>query len=471
MTSPPTSSTPPPRQQTDSPAAPSVPARNRVPFVALITSYTISVAGTSMSAIAIPWLVLTTTGSAAKTGLVAFAETAAYVAAQMLAGPIVDRVGLRRSFVVGDIAAAVAMGAIPLVYAVGGLTLAALLALVACAGAVRGAADCANSALVPTTAEAGGVPLERAASLNTGANRMALLVGAPLGGTLVTLIGSSSVVGIDAATFAVAAVMMAVWVRVPGSERPLAADAGSDTSPDTNPDISSDTDSDASPDTNAETGRRRGPFAFVRDYGRDLNSGLRFVRGDRLLLGIITMVAVANLLDQGMAVVMLPVWVHQRIGSAGALGLLTGAMGLGALLGNLVSAWLGPRLARRPLYSVGFLLSGAPRFAVVAFASTVSPVLVAFLVGEFFGGSLNSVIGATAYERIPEHLRARVLGAVRASAWVGIPFGSLFGGYAVEAWGIRNALLAFGAAYLITTLAPFVFPSWSQMRRPAPAAT
>lgn len=462
-----TSSTPPPHQQADSPSTPSAPTRSRVPFIALITSYTVSVAGTSMSAIAIPWLVLTTTGSAAKTGLVAFAETAAYVAAQMLAGPIVDRVGLRRSFVVGDIAAAVAMGAIPLIYAVGGLTLAALLALVACAGAVRGAADCANSALVPTTAEAGGVPLERAASLNTGANRMALLIGAPLGGALVSLIGSSAVVGIDAATFAAAAAMMAIWVRVPGSERPApAADAGSDTDSD-----NSLASSPSADDADAQTDRRRGPFALLRNYSRDLNSGLRFVRGDRLLLGIITMVAVANLLDQGMAVVMLPVWVHQRIGSAGALGLLTGAMGLGALLGNLVSAWLGPRLARRPLYSVGFLLSGAPRFAVVAFASTVSPVLVAFLVGEFFGGSLNSVIGATAYERIPEHLRARVLGAVRASAWVGIPFGSLLGGYAVEAWGIRNALLVFGAAYLITTLAPFIFPSWAQMRRPAPSAT
>jgi MFS family permease len=446
---PPSPSTP-QQQQTATSTPPSAPTRRRAPFIALITSYTISVAGTSMSAIAIPWLVLTTTGSAGKTGLVAFAETAAYVVAQMLAGPIVDRVGLRRSFVVGDVAAAIAMGAIPLMYALGGLSLGALLALVACAGTVRGAADCANSALVPTTAEAGQVPLERAASLNSGANRMALLLGAPLGGALVTFIGSPAVVGIDAATFAVAAAIMAIWVRVPGPERSAAA-------------------ADTSAETSQPSGR--GPLALLRNYSQDLTAGLRFLRGDRLLLGIITMVAAANLLDQGLSVVMLPVWVHQRIGSAGALGLLTGAMGLGALAGNLISAWLGPRLARRPLYSVGFLVSGAPRFAVVAFAATLSPVLVAFLVCEVFGGSLNSVIGATSYERIPEHLRARVLGAVRASAWVGIPFGALLGGYSVEAWGIRDALLAFGALYLITTLAPFVFPSWAQMRRPAPATT
>jgi hypothetical protein len=44
-----------------------------------------------MSAIGVPWLVLTTSGSAAKTGVVAFAQMGAYVLTQFLAGPIVDR--------------------------------------------------------------------------------------------------------------------------------------------------------------------------------------------------------------------------------------------------------------------------------------------------------------------------------------------------------------------------------------------
>jgi len=44
------------------------------------------------------------TGSAAKTGLVAFAQMTPYVAAQALTGPLVDRVGLRWSFVWGNLA-------------------------------------------------------------------------------------------------------------------------------------------------------------------------------------------------------------------------------------------------------------------------------------------------------------------------------------------------------------------------------
>ncbi|GIH14766.1 MFS transporter [Rugosimonospora africana] len=408
--------------------------RRRTPFVALIGSYVISVAGTSMSAVAIPWMVLTTTGSAAKTGLVAFAEMAPYVAAQALAGPLVDRAGLRRSFVVGNAVAAVAVGAIPLMSAAHALTLPVLLGLVALAGGVRGAADTANSALVPTTATAAGMALERAAGLNSGANRTALLLGAPLAGALVTLAGSPVVVAIDAATFAVAAAIGAIWVRVPRT----------------------------APATNEADG------SGLRRYGRDLAAGLRFIRTDRLLLGIITMVAVTNLLDQGLSEVMLPVWVRDTVGSAGALGLLAGIGGLGSVLGNLFGAWLGPRLSRRALYSVGYLVGGAPRFLVLVVAGTLAPVIGVTLVAEVFAGSLNPVIGATSYERIPEELRARVLGVVRASAWVGIPFGALVGGYVIEAVGTRMALLAFGVAYLLTTLAPFVFPSWRQLRRPDP---
>ncbi len=61
--------------------------KRRAPFTALITAYVISVAGTSMSALAVPWLVLTTSGSAAQTGVVVFAQLMPYVAAQLLAGP------------------------------------------------------------------------------------------------------------------------------------------------------------------------------------------------------------------------------------------------------------------------------------------------------------------------------------------------------------------------------------------------
>ena len=61
-----------------------------------LVAVAISITGTRVSMIAIPWLVLTTTGSPTKTGLVAFAEMAPLVAAQVLSGPLTDRIGARR---------------------------------------------------------------------------------------------------------------------------------------------------------------------------------------------------------------------------------------------------------------------------------------------------------------------------------------------------------------------------------------
>lgn len=408
--------------------------RRRASYAALMSSYFISMLGTSMSQLAIPWMVLTSTGSASKTGLVAFAEMAPYVMAQALAGPLVDRFGLRRSFVVGNILAGLATAAIPAFYAIDHLSFAVLIVLVAIIGLVRGAADCANSALLPATATIGQIPLERAAGLNTSANRTAILLGAPVAGLLVTLFGSPFVVLLDAITFLIGAALVAIYLRHVGEPAPAPAETGG-----------------------------------IRGYGRGLAEGLRFVRGDRLILGVIIMVALMNLIDQGLSEVMLPVWVRQELHSASALGLITGIFGLGSVAGNLIGAWLGPRLPRRTAYAVGSLFGGAPRFFILVLASTLSPVLAVELSTAIIGGSINSVIGATFYERIPENLRARVLGVIRASAWVGIPFGALFAGAATEAFGVRAALIVSGVAYTLITLPPFIFPVWRQMRRPDPA--
>jgi MFS family permease len=99
---------------------------------------------------------------------------------------------------------------------------------------------------------------------------------------------------------------------------------------------------------------------------------------------------------------------------------------------------------------------------------SLSPVLAVELSTAMVAGSINPIIGATAYDRIPEHLRARVLGVVRASAWATLPFGALAAGLATEAWGVRNALIIAGTAYFLVTLVPFVFPVWKEMKRPEP---
>ena len=71
------------------------------------------------------------------------------------------------------------------------------------------------------------------------------------------------------------------------------------------------------------------------------------------------MVLVTNLLDPAFSGVLAPVWSNEVTGSPIALGLMGAALGVGALIGNGVTAWLGHRLPRRLTYAWGFLLAGA----------------------------------------------------------------------------------------------------------------
>ena len=76
----------------------------RTPLYGWLTAEAISLTGTRVSMVALPWFVLTTTGSATKTGLVALAEMLPLVVLKVLGGPVIDRVGARRVAITCDAA-------------------------------------------------------------------------------------------------------------------------------------------------------------------------------------------------------------------------------------------------------------------------------------------------------------------------------------------------------------------------------
>ncbi|MEY9952361.1 MFS transporter [Leifsonia sp. EB34] len=412
-------------------------APRRAPLLGLIGAYLVSGAGTALSAIAIPWLVLVTTGSAVATGVVGFAELAPYVLLQATAGPLVDRVGLRRTFLIGNLVAAAAVFAVFLLSALHDLPLGALAALVAVAGAVRGAADAASTPMIPPLARLARWSDERAVGLYSGANRAALLVGMPLAGVLVALVGPAVTILIDSLSFLCAVVIVAATVPriepVPEATGPASAAA---------------------------------PRLGLRAYVTELREGLRFLRADRLLLSLMALIVLTNLLDQAMSAVFLPVWAHDRVHDAVAFGVVGGASGLGMLVGVLLTAWLGGRLRRWLTFACCTLVASAPPFFAIAGWTSVAAVAAVFFVCGVFGGVPNPIIGAVQYERVPALLQTRVLGAMKASAYLGVPFGSLLGGLLAQGVGLTWACVGAGVVMLVATAAPLVFPVWRGLDRP-----
>ena len=411
--------------------------RERRGLIGLLSAVGISTLGTRMSFLAIPWFVLASTGSATRTGLVAFAEMATYVVLQALCGPVVDRLGAWRMSIVTDIGATICIGLVPALAAVHSLALPLLVTLVAAGGALRGAGDAARHVLVPGVGALARAAIERSSGLFDGVRRLASLIGAPAAGALILATSALSVLAVDAATFAIsAALVLSVVPRAAEPPRRMSEDL---------------------------------------PYLSSLRMGFSYLKADRLLTAIAVMVMITNFVDQASAGVLVPVWAQHVAHGPLALGLVGGALSLGAVGGNLLTTWLGPRLPRRLTYALGYLLAGAPRFLALALCTTMAPVLAASFIGGFGAGGINPILGAVEYERVPRDLQARVFGAMGAATWLGIPFGSLAAGFAVSAWGLHLTLLVAASVYGMTTLAPFVSPTWRAMERshsaPGSAAT
>src|SRR5512134_3319843 len=303
--------------------------KNSLPIIFLLTANAISLVGNMLSAIAIPWFVLQTTGSATQTGITGFFTVLPVVLAGLFGGTLVDRLGYKRTSIIADIASGVTTALIPLLYFTIGLEFWQLMVLVFLGALLDAPGSTARSALVPELAAMAQMPIERATSLLHIIERGARLIGAPLGGLLIALMGTENVLWLDAASFFISAGIVAVAINV---HQPAQHEKEG-------------------------TGGK---------YFDELREGLRFIFDDKLLLAIVIMIMVTNFLDAVFGGVVQPVFVKQVYGEALDLGLLIAANGGGAVLGALIFSAIGLRLPRHTVFVFGFVLTSLKFFLYAA---------------------------------------------------------------------------------------------------------
>ncbi|MBY5802672.1 MFS transporter [Rhizobium ruizarguesonis] len=405
------------------------------PFLALAAAETLSLSGTRLSTIAIPWLVLSTTGSPVLTGLTAMMEMLPYVAAKALSGPLIDRVGPKRIAVVCDTASVAVVGLVPLLDLFGLLNMPLLLPVVFAMGVLRGPSDAAKQAMVPDIATLAAMPLERVTGVVGAIERLASTAGAAGAGALIGLIGPGQALVVNAVTFAAAALI--VGVGIPGLRRV--------------------------PEPRGMPEPRGAPEARpggMSSYFSDLREGWRFLRGDAVLVSIVTMVATTNLLDQAYHAVLLPVWTQSSGHGPELLGAMFSAFTGASIAGAAIAAAIGERMPRLMVYTVAFLLTGFPRFLVVALDAPLALIFITLAIAGFASGFLNPILSAVIFERIPKPLTGRVTAMNAALCFVLIPFGGLVGGALISTIGLAAALSLTGLAYLAATLFPLALKSF-----------
>ncbi|WP_440708852.1 MFS transporter [Herbiconiux sp. YIM B11900] len=426
-----------------SPTAPPRDRRALGSLSALLTAHAISQTGNVVTAFAIPFYVLGLGGSAVEVGIAAFFATAPIIIGGAFGGVLVDRVGHRRAAITADIISGITVLAIPVLALSVGLPFWALLLLVFASGLLDTPGQTARRVMLPELTARAGVRLEQSVGLLDGSERLAKLIGASIAGLLVALIGPMAALFVNAATFAVSALVTWLFVSAASVRPPVATpDAGADGAPDAGEPRSS--------------------------YWAELRAGLRFVVRDPLMRLIVGLVLITNLFDAARGSTLLPLYAHDRLGGAAALGVLVAVMGGCALAGNIAFGFVAHRLPRRITFVLCFALAGGAANTAFAFGAPF-PVLVAVTaLSGLASGALNPILGTVELERVPAPMRGRVFGLINAGAWAGVPFGALLGGIGAEAFGLPTTFALIAILYTLVTLTPLTGGSWRLMERTPP---
>lgn len=393
------------------------------PIIALFGATTISMLGSVLTLIAVPWFVLVTTKSATEVGLTAFCETLSIILAGFFAGTLVDRLGYKRTSISTDIASGIAVALVPLLYYTIGLAFWQLLVLVFLSSFFETPGSSARSALLPDVASRAGMPLEQANAFLQAIQRGTRLFGAPLAGVLIAILGTSRLLWIDAATFLMSAVIIALAF-------PRSSGAPAQEPP--------------------------------RRYVTELKEGLQFILHDRLLFAIMVTVMITNFLDAPFLSVIMPVYMRNRFSNAVDFGLAFAAFGGGSLVGAVLYSLIGHRLPRRSTFLGAFLLTGLPFWLLALFPSLVLSLGAIVFLGVA-SAPLNPIINTVNQERVPAGMRGRVFGTAVAGSQLSVPLGTVLAGYLLDLIGLHAVLVTLAICYLIVTSSSFLNPALRAM--------
>ncbi|MEU9587874.1 MFS transporter [Streptomyces werraensis] len=385
-------------------------------LTAVYVAGAVTALGTQMTMLALPWLVLETTGSATRAGLVFAAQVLPMALLGFAGGEVIQRLSARRTMVVSDLARAPVVALIPLLQALGALTPAVLVAIVAALGALAVPYHAAQRVLAMELLSPHARSLARVNSALEGVQNGSAFAGPALAGALIPLVGTTSVVWLDAATFAFSGLLL--LRRVPAG----GGGAG---------------------------GSAAGP--------RGLWAGVRHLCGDWFLSRAMLSTVVFGLMLRTLMITM-PVLAFARFeGDARVGGLLIAALGAGGLVGSVAAYVLAARVAPVRLACTALVCVALPLWTLLV-PVPAGVLVVAVGLSSAAAPLANAPLMGLLSARLPDGLGPKVLQAVVTISTLAGPLGFLAAGavldragVAATLWGVA-ALATFGSGNLILAL-------------------
>jgi MFS family permease len=180
----------------------------------------------------------------------------------------------------------------------------------------------------------------------------------------------------------------------------------------------------------------------------DIKAGLGWLWRQRLLRALVLMAGVINLVTLGITSIFV-LYAQDILGVVDiGYGILLSAIGVGGLIGALVSPWIvrtiGPGNTLRYVVTSSAVLTGIFPFLGDLWAAGVIMLL--------FGLTANgwNVVSVSLRQKLtPDELRARVAGAARLLAFGTQPAGALLGGALGATLGLRSPFWAAAAVFTV----------------------
>jgi MFS family permease len=382
---------------------------NRRAVGALVVAETISVLGSRMTYLALPWFVLVTTGSTARMGWVLAAELIPVGLLGIPSGAVIARLGAKVTMNISDAARVPLLTAIPVLHWTGHLSFPLLLALTFVMGCFLAPYYASSRLVLPEVVGDDEQLVAQGSAFVQAATQLTQLGGPILGGLLIAWISAPGVLLIDACTYAFSFAVILLFVR-----------AGKRVAPD-------------------ETSR--GVFA-----------GIRYIARDRLLGPTLAAASILNLVAQGL-IATLPVLVVRRYGAdARIVGFLFAAFGAGALVGSVIASQVVRKVPLMRVAAVAILAMALPLWllAVPMPWWLVIAVLAAF---GLCAPLVNAPMIAVLTVRTPEALRPKVMTAVMTISGVVGPLGFLAAGESLQYVSLTLVFLVVAVGFTVGAVA------------------
>ncbi|ATL25308.1 MFS transporter [Streptomyces formicae] len=372
-------------------------------FLLLWSGQTVSEMGTQITVLALPLVaVVLLDATPFQVGLLAAAETSAYLLVALPAGAIVDRVAKRRLMIWCDIGLFLVIGSVPLAHVLDSLTLVHLYAVALVSSVLSVFFAVAYQAYLPAV-------LEHSQLLDgngkiAASRSVAQVAGPSSGAGLVTLVGAAGAMAADAVSFALSASALSA-IRTPEPRRK--ADPG--------------------------------PRPTMRSQIRE---GLDYVLRDRILRNSVAFNGTANffvIIVETLGPVFLIRTLDLR---PGLVGLLLALGAVGGVAGGVAARHLARRFGSARISWISMTVLSLPGLLIPMAGSGWWVLLFGFGWISWTFSSTVAGISLTSYRQAacPPELLGRVSAAARWITWGTLPVGGLVGGGLATAFGVQTTL-------------------------------